>query len=218
MSERLKLKICGMKYPDNIREVAVLQPEYLGFIFYNRSPRFVGEDFVLPDDVSAQIIRVGVFVNATEEYILLKATHYGLSYIQLHGTESPAFCKRLKDRKLNVIKVFSVGDSFDFSLLEPYLSVVDYFLFDTKGVHHGGNGVAFDWKILADYPYEVLYFLSGGLNPDNISELMGLSVKGLYGIDVNSGVEAHPGMKDTDKINNVKRLLRFSNNDQPSTI
>ena len=109
----VKLKICGMRDGANIMDVASLQPDYLGFIFYPKSPRFVGNHFVLPANLKPEIIRVGVFVNETSSLILDKAKAYQLNYIQLHGNETPDQCEALGQLGLGIIKVFSVGDDFD---------------------------------------------------------------------------------------------------------
>lgn len=215
---KLKLKVCGMKYAENIQQVAALQPDYMGFIFYEPSPRFVGEDFVLPSNFPMQINRVGVFVDQPEEYILSKIIRYGLSHVQLHGNESPVLCESLRRKQVKIIKVFSISTEFDFNLLKPFVGVVDIFLFDTKGLKPGGNGVAFDWKILSGYNYDIPFFLSGGLNMENISGLSGLNFKSLYGLDINSGVEIHPGLKDKDKIKELIVHLQTTNNEQPTTI
>ncbi|HRJ30004.1 MAG TPA: phosphoribosylanthranilate isomerase [Cyclobacteriaceae bacterium] len=212
MKEGIKLKVCGMKYHDNIGEVARLQPDYMGFIFYEPSPRYVGKNFILPENFPSGVKKVGVFVDQTEADILQKVQRYGLMHIQLHGRESPTLCASLKSNNLKVIKVFSIGNSFDFQLLQPYISVVDYFLFDTKGLQPGGNGTAFDWKIVFGYQYDVPFFLSGGLNPENISGLEALTFKNLYGLDINSGVEINPGLKDKDKISAMMIHLQATNN------
>lgn len=204
---KLKLKVCGMKYAENIQQVAALQPDYMGFIFYKNSPRFVGEDFVLPSNFQMQINKVGVFVDQSEEYILSKISRYGLSHVQLHGNEPPVLCESLRNQQVKVIKVFSMGTEFDFRLLKAFLGVVDYFLFDTKGLQPGGNGVAFDWRVLYGYEYDTPFFLSGGLNPENIAGLSAINFKSLYGLDINSGVEIHPGLKDRNIIEELMRLL-----------
>ncbi|MBX2963450.1 MAG: phosphoribosylanthranilate isomerase [Cyclobacteriaceae bacterium] len=196
----MKLKICGMRDAENIQQVAKLKPDYMGFIFYEKSPRFVGENFLLPEDLSPEIKRVGVFVDQPEDYILAKAWKYGLSCIQLHGSESPDLCQALQKKNLMVIKVFSMDDSFNFMMLTPYRNVVDYFLFDTKGVYFGGNGVTFDWNMLTNYQFDFPFFLSGGLSPENILQVQELKLEKLYGVDVNSGLESSPGFKNLEKV------------------
>ncbi|HAA14590.1 MAG TPA: N-(5'-phosphoribosyl)anthranilate isomerase [Cytophagales bacterium] len=197
----MKIKVCGMREPDNVANVATLQPDYLGFIFAENSPRYVPEDMdiALADPDIPQ--RVGVFVNADFDTIQKKVRDYGLQVIQLHGDETPTLAKALRAHGLKVWKVFGVGkEGFDFSRLEPFLPVVDAFLFDTKGISRGGNGVAFDWGILEDYPYKKPFLLSGGVDLDNVNELPRLKDLPLLGIDVNSKFELEPAYKDVDML------------------
>jgi phosphoribosylanthranilate isomerase len=202
----MKFKICGMKYYENIKAVAELQPDYLGFIFYDKSKRnFDGE---MPD-LHKDIKKTGVFVNATFEDVFEIIIKYQLNAVQLHGEESVEFCEKLKKefitiKELEIIKVFSVGDDFNFNLLDDYKDVCDYFLFDTKGKERGGNGIAFNWEILKDYPIEKPYFLSGGIGSDEFERLkiflQSDASKHCYAIDVNSKFETDPGMKDIDRL------------------
>jgi phosphoribosylanthranilate isomerase len=202
----MKLKICGMKYYENIQAVAELQPDYLGFIFYDKSKR--NFDGAIPD-LHKEIKKTGVFVNATFEDVLDKIIKYQLNAVQLHGEESPEFCEKLKQKfitskELEIIKVFSVGDDFDFNLLDDYADVCDYFLFDTKGKERGGNGITFNWEILKYYPFEKPYFLSGGIGLNEMERLkiflQSDASKYCYSIDVNSKFETDPGMKDIDRL------------------
>jgi phosphoribosylanthranilate isomerase len=202
-----KLKICGMRDTDNILRVAALSPDYMGFIFYDRSPRYVGEQFVIPQEFPAGIKRVGVFVNAPVGEMLTMAARYKLDFIQLHGNESPEVANELKLAGVGTIKVFSVDEHFDFSVVAPYKSKADYFLFDTRGKYYGGNARVFDWSILKGYNQEAPFFLSGGIGPENVAEAKSLQVKNLFAIDVNSGVEASPGIKDPTLIEKLKRQI-----------
>jgi phosphoribosylanthranilate isomerase len=203
----ISLKICGMRDPKNILEVTALQIEYMGFIFYKKSPRYVGEDFSIPSDFLATTKRVGVFVNEDVEIIQSKAVEHKLDFIQLHGAESVNDCAELKKTGLGVIKVFSVDDQFDFNKTIPYETVVDYFLFDTKGKFYGGNAATFDWSVLQKYNQHIPFFLSGGLNPENVSEIKNLKSMNLHAVDVNSGVETSPALKNISKIKSIQRLL-----------
>lgn len=208
----MKLKICGIRDPVNIREVSELSPDYMGFIFYPKSPRFVGENFELPKDFPSSISRVGVFVNESGAAMIRIARLYNLQYLQLHGNENVEICKELKSAGLGVIKVFSIGDEFDFSILRPYKGIVDYFMFDTKGLLYGGNAKAFDWKILNGYDQEIPFFLSGGISEKNIDNITSLKDMNIYAIDVNSGVESSPGIKDCLKVIQLrKQLSRIKN-------
>ncbi len=197
------IKICGMKYPDNILEVSQLLPDYLGFIFYKKSSRyFDGEILEIPKSIK----KVGVFVNASLVEINGKIKKYDLDLIQLHGEETPEFCKNIRQFNIEIIKVFSVDDSFDFSELEPFENACDYFLFDTKGIWPGGNGVTFNWQILEKYKSSKPLFLSGGIGIEEISKIKTLNLP-IYAIDVNSKFEIEPGLKNTklckDAINRV---------------
>lgn len=233
----MKIKICGMKY--NTAEVAALQPDYLGFIFYDKSPRnFEG---VIPD-LPKSIKKVGVFVDETIDVIIQKIKKFGLDAIQLHGNESPDYCKILKryyeklsdevissketdchvltksvrtrnDISIEIIKVFSIKDEFDFSQLQPYEDVVDYFLFDTKGKLPGGNGYTFNWNVLKAYPSTKPYFLSGGIGleeMDNVSSFLQMQEsKYCHAIDINSKFEIKPGLKNIEKLDEFITNLSF---------
>jgi phosphoribosylanthranilate isomerase len=194
------IKICGMKYPDNILEVGSLLPDYMGFIFWEKSARYF--DGILPE-LPKSIKKTGVFVNETIPVILEKTAKYDLQAIQLHGHESAEFCSELKTKledSIEIIKVFSADENFDFSVLEPFEAVCDYFLFDTKGKLPGGNGTTFDWKILEKYPSTKPFFLSGGIGInelDAVTEILKTNLP-IYAIDINSKFEIEPGLKNID--------------------
>lgn len=197
-----------MKYPDNILEVGALLPDYMGFIFWEKSARYFNA--TIPE-LPQSIKKVGVFVNATQQEILERIAQHNLQAVQLHGQESVAFCQDLKskiDKSIEIIKVFSVADDFDFEVLKSFEAVCDYFLFDTKGKLPGGNGATFDWKVLEKYPSSKPFFLSGGIGLDEMSAVNEISKTGLpvYAIDVNSKFEIEPGLK------NIKLLYSFTSN------
>lgn len=200
----MKLKICGMKYRANIQEVAALQPDYLGFIFYEKSPRFCNGE--LPE-IPNTIAKVGVFVNAPLSEILNKIKAYNLQLVQLHGEESPEICEVLRLINIKVIKTFSIDDTFDFETLRPYEPVCDYFLFDTKGKHYGGNGTTFNWEILKKYPSQKSFFLSGGIGLEEISKLKQLNLP-IYALDVNSKFETEPGLKNSNACKKIIQILK----------
>ena len=188
-----------MKHPENFTEVDSLGVDYLGFIFYPKSKR----DASSIDPNSTQKLKakkVGVFVNEDLPTISEKVDQFGLSAIQLHGDESVEFCKSVKAMNLEVFKVFSVGEDFDFEQLEPYKKHVDYFLFDTKGKERGGNGYTFDWSILESYDNEIPLILSGGINPENIESAKNIQGLNLYALDLNSGIEIEAGLKDIEQL------------------
>jgi phosphoribosylanthranilate isomerase len=204
----MKLKICGMKYSENILEISELLPDYLGFIFWEKSSRYF--DGEIPE-IPKSIKKVGVFVDATVEEIISKIKKYDLNVVQLHGDESPEFCRNLKMKNIEIIKVFSVNDDFDFSVLEPFENACDYFLFDTKGKLPGGNGITFNWQILQHYKLTKPFFLSGGIGLNDIEDIKKLNLP-IYAIDVNSKFEIEAGLK------NIKLLKSFKNNLQTLNI
>ena len=211
-----KLKICGMKHPENILEVAALKPDYLGFIFYERSPRnFLGE---IPE-INLAIKKTGVFVDAEIDFVFDKIKKYDFRAVQLHGNESAEYCIKLKsslglDNSIEIIKVFSVNETFDFEELKAYEGVVDLFLFDTQGKNKGGNGITFNWELLKDYPSSTPFILSGGIGQEELQKIEELYVYFekknrshlLYGVDVNSKFELEAGLKD------AKALKIFKDN------
>lgn len=206
----IRLKICGLRDSSNILEVGALHPDYMGFIFYPPSPRFVGDDFQLPVSLNPSIQRVGVFVNESTVRMIELSTRHNFSLVQLHGDESPGVCEHLKNTGLGVIKVFRVDRDFDFLVTQPYKQVVDYFLFDTKGKLYGGNAQVFDWSVLEQYDQEVPFFLSGGLSVENIQHIERLKHMNLHALDLNSGVEDAPGVKNVSLIREVmKRIGNF---------
>lgn len=204
----MKLKICGMKYPENILEVGSLLPDYMGFIFWEKSARYF--DGIIPT-LPKSIRKVGVFVNETSEEILKKVEKHDLQAVQLHGNESAEFCVNLKnklDKKIEIIKVFSVSDDFDFEVLKPFENVCDYFLFDTKGKLPGGNGITFDWKVLEKYTSTKPFFLSGGIGleeMDAVKEILKTNLP-VYAIDVNSKFETEPGLKNINFVKTIRQL------------
>ena len=204
----MKLKICGMKYHNNILKVAALKPNYLGFIFYDKSPRFVTEP--LPE-ISKNIKKVGVFVNSTIETITTTINNYDLQAVQLHGQETPEFCQKLQKKQIEIIKVFSIKDQFDFNQLSAFENLVDYFLFDTKGPNPGGNGYCFDWSILNQYNSKTPYFLSGGIGLDDIKSIQNFknspAAQHCFAIDVNSKFELKPAYKDDVKLKQLMQQL-----------
>ncbi|WP_232304817.1 phosphoribosylanthranilate isomerase [Maribacter thermophilus] len=201
-----------MKY--NPEEVAELQPDYMGFIFWEPSSRYYQGS--LTDKISS-IEKIGVFVDAPIKDVLEKVKTYALSGIQLHGKETPEYCaqltKELSNKTITVIKVFSIKDQFDFSTLKPYEEVCDFYLFDTKGKLPGGNGYTFDWKLLKDYPSKKPYFLSGGIGLENVADIKSFlkrpESKYCHALDVNSKFENKPGHKNIDKLKEFKSILNL---------
>lgn len=201
-----------MRNPSNIEELVKLKPDYIGFIFYPKSKRFIGEQ--ITDEVQSlvpvYIQKVGVFVDEPFDNLLKKFRSNKLNMIQLHGSELPGYCERLKKLDIPVIKVFRIGSDFDFSAVEPYELFCDFYLFDTSSELCGGTGIKFDWKKLDEYKTDKPFFLSGGIHPSDFEEIKKISQKAIFAVDVNSGFEVEPGIKDIPKlksfIEKIKRL------------
>ncbi|MFD0835382.1 phosphoribosylanthranilate isomerase [Mariniflexile aquimaris] len=243
-----------MKYQDNIEQVAALQPDYLGFIFYEKSAR--NFDLENIPEMPNSIKKTGVFVNEELEIVIEKIKSHNLQAVQLHGEESPEYCLELKrhyeecqfersreqndevissietdyntstslstgsfekksrnDENLEIIKVFSIKDEFNFEVLKPYEAVCNYFLFDTKGKLPGGNGYTFDWNVLNNYPSTKPFFLSGGIGLEEVDKLQKFiqspASKFCYAIDVNSKFEIEPGLKNIELLQEFKQHLSF---------
>lgn len=203
-----------MRHP--IGEIAELEPDYMGFIFWNASKRyFTGA----PESLPAGVLKAGVFVDASPDEVLHLTALYGLDVIQLHGTESPSYLARLKARmhseghtKTRYIKAFPVGPGFDFVILQAYVELTNFFLFDTRGELPGGNGRRFDWTLLADYPFDTDFFLSGGIGLGHLEEIKKLGESSIgariHAVDINSGFESSPGVKVTEWVRKFKEGLQ----------
>lgn len=201
----MKVKVCGMKDLKNIQSISSLNIDYMGFIFYENSTRYT--DKVPNVDLPDSIKKVGVFVNSTGAYIEEKIVQ-GIHIIQLHGNESPSFCKSIKKYNLPIIKAFGISDAFQWNSLEPYLNYVDYFLFDTKSPNYGGTGLTFNWSILNNYKYDKPYFLSGGLSLENIKSSLEIKDSRLAALDLNSKFEIYPGLKDSKQLEKALKILK----------
>jgi len=195
-----------MRLTENIEALAALTPDYMGFIFWTPSSRFV--DGPTPS-LSKNIKKTGVFVDASIDYIETIIKEHQLQAVQLHGKEAPEYCTYVQSLKVEVIKAFSIKDQFDFKILAPYESSCDFYLFDTKGELPGGNGYGFDWQLLKEYPSQKPFFLSGGIGLKNIKAIRELEkIKlPLYAIDVNSAFESTPGVKKIDELTQFKNEL-----------
>jgi|ERR1700757_3566197 len=198
----MKLKVCGLKNRGNIIEVLEYKPDFIGFIFYDKSLRYVGAELEssFVQDISTSK-KVGVFVNESEIKMLDIASRYGLDYIQLHGNETAEFCRQIQ-KSIPVIKAFQINDDFDFSVLKEYEDACTYFLFDSKSKQYGGSGETFNWEKLNEYTLQKPFFLSGGIGLENIEQVLLLKSEfpNLYAVDVNSRFEIESGVKDVSKI------------------
>ncbi len=207
-----KIKVCGMRDRINIDAIAALHPDYMGFIFFRKSPRYIGDDYS-PENIHHlpnTIKKTGVFVNASEQEIANAVTRYELNAVQLHGNESFELCLMVKQMGVEVIKAFQVGEEFDFSVLMPYTEVCDYYLFDTKTKGYGGSGHKFDWSVLNNYNNNKPIFLSGGITQEDVSDVMKLTHLNIYAVDINSRFEIEPALKDVEKVDRfIKELKNY---------
>ncbi len=217
-SDRM-IKVCGMADPKNIESVARLTPMLMGFIFYEKSPRYAGNLPVesvksLPD----YIYPVGLFVDSDIDHIINICDKYGIRIVQLHGDESPALCGELKARGFTVMKAFGIDSETDWSEIEPYEEVTDLYVFDTKTSSKGGSGMKFDWSLLDNYPLSNPYLISGGIGPDDIDAIIKAMNPKMAGVDINSRFESAPGIKDIKKLTHFILSLRKYNEDESFTI
>lgn len=201
-----------MKNPNNINSISELDVDYMGFIFYENSPRLAKTPVRIPHSIQ----KVGVFVDDNIEDILNKVIQFGLNVIQLHGHEAPAFCKDLRRvlddtnfKNVKLWKVFSIKSSSDFENMEVYSPLVDAYLLDTKGRYRGGNGKKFDWELLNHYRFQKPVMLSGGIGPEDAEAVVKLYQKGnIQGVDVNSGFEDEPGLKNKNRLEKFINTIR----------
>jgi len=198
-----------MRESDNIQELLALKPDYMGFIFYDKSPRYAAAvlDEELLRSFPSSTKKVGVFVNEEIAEVAKTVLKYKLDLVQLHGDESIDYVSSIKELGISVIKVFAMHKGFDFNQLSFFTPFVDFFLFDTKGKERGGTGQKFDWDLLKKYAEKIPYFLSGGISSENVNELDGLRVPGMAGLDVNSKFEISPCYKDVNKLFGFKNAL-----------
>jgi phosphoribosylanthranilate isomerase len=202
--QKIRIKVCGMKYPDNIKKLVKLPIDFIGFNFYDKSPRYLNEitDDILkliPDNIK----KVGVFVNAELDDVIDIKKKYALDFVQLHGMESPGYCKYLYVHGIKIIKAFQIIENFDFFELNDYEKYCSYFLFDNKSNAYGGSGKKFNWDILKKFDNTKLpYFLSGGIDLEDVDDIEGLKCFriNIFGVDINSKFETVPGRKDVKKI------------------
>lgn len=198
------VKVCGMKIPENIEKVANLQPDFMGFIFYPKSPRYAEPlNAEALNKLPKSIKKIGVFVNEELENILTIAYKYSLDGIQLHGVEVVNICSELRNAGYLVLKAFPITDASNFIVTKKYEGTCDYFLFDTKTDAYGGSGLKFDWSILDAYKGETPFLLSGGISAEDAESILKINHPKMAGIDLNSKFELSPGVK------NVKLLDSF---------
>ncbi|WP_299232489.1 phosphoribosylanthranilate isomerase [uncultured Bacteroides sp.] len=199
------IKVCGMKYADNIRALDKLKPDMTGFIFHPSSPRFA---YAVPEHMPSSSLCVGVFVNSETDYILYKVREFGLNLVQLHGNESPEQCRDIRNKGIKIIKSFSLKTDNADTITAPYDGLCRYYLFDTPCAAYGGSGKTFDWTITQSYHGKTPFLLSGGIKPECLEQISSFRHTSFAGIDINSGFETAPGLKDTKAIAEFIKRLR----------
>ncbi len=202
-----KIKICGLKHPDNIRDVIALRPDYIGFICFPGSKRFVNE---LDETWVARLQgakKTGVFVDAAIHEVKTAIQRYGFQAVQLHGSETPAYCTELTGCGVEIIKAFGIDERFDWTTVWRYETAVDYYLFDTQSAQHGGTGKRFEWKLLEGYTGDKPFFLSGGISSENVMEALQIDDSRLFALDLNSQFETAPGIKDIALLRNTLQII-----------
>jgi len=216
----MMIKVCGMRDPRNIADVASLAPMLMGFIFHEGSPR--NAKGLSPECVKSLpgfIHTVAVTVNKADSEIMDLCDTYGFKIVQLHGNESPEQCRRLKESGHTVFKAIGLNDEcVDWERVSAYENAVDMFVFDYKCESHGGSGKKFSWDILVDYPLKIPYLLSGGIGPDDVDAIVAAMRPGMAGIDINSKFETAPGIKNLSKLINFIVSLRKFNEYEPNSI
>ena len=202
-----------MKYPENIEAIKSYNPDYMGFIFYEKSPRYVTEN-----TLSSMVIfngnpqTIGVFVNSPIKEVIKIATKYNLDFVQLHGNESVAYAKELLAANIKIIKAFQIKEGFDWLSINNYTPYVDYFLFDTATKNYGGSGLKFNWEQLSNYKEKTPFFLSGGITTNDVQKINNLNIPQLYAIDINSKFETEPGIKDIELVKKMIKEVRNETN------
>jgi len=202
----MRIKVCGMTLPEQVNALDDMGVSLAGFIFYPKSPRYVG-NMISPEKIKkikGRIAKVGVFVNATYDELMKTVEDYRLDMVQLHGDETPRYCEKIADY-ISVIKAFrmSENDNIEWTI-KPYQDVCDMFMFDTMGAGYGGTGKKFNWDVLKGAVINKPFFLSGGIEPGDEEKLKafanGPEAKNLFAVDINSKFEITAGVKNMDKV------------------
>lgn len=208
----MKIKVCGITTISQLQELDAMGVDYAGLIFYARSPRYVLSKLKSKEVASLKMTtkKVGVFVNASEADITTQIELYHLDLVQLHGNETPAFCKHVS-KLAKVIKAFRIGEGstpIDW-MIKPYQEDCDFFLFDhgSAGIY-GGTGTKFNWDLLETAIIEKDFFLSGGIAPGDAEPVKEFSHPYFYGVDVNSKFETEPGIKNMEAVKEFVNLLQ----------
>jgi phosphoribosylanthranilate isomerase len=206
----MKIKVCGLRDLLNIEELLKLKPDFIGFIFYPKSKRYVGAQ--IPHDIQiiipSSVQKVGVFVDEPFDTLVEKTSSNALDLVQLHGKELPDYCEKLKKLNIRIIKAFGISAGFNFETVKDFEPYCDYYLFDTAADIHGGTGIKFEWKKLDQYTGNKPFFLSGGIQSGDAGEIRSLVHNQLHAIDINSRFELEPGLKDIPKLKSFIKQIR----------
>jgi len=210
MKHKLKIKVCGMRDRENIRQMRELQPDFMGYIFFPGSKRFVGKDpdreiFTISDQ---DIQKVGVFVNENANAVLEIFDRYSLDLVQLHGNESPSYCAEMKEKGVRIIKAINPYRDLSPELLSEYTGSVEYFLIDNPAGNYGGSGKKFDWEIIRDFDFPAPFMLSGGIGPEDTGRILSFSHERFHGVDINSRFEKSAGIKEIEKVKEFIETIR----------
>lgn len=205
----MKIKVCGLKHPENIVRIQKCNPDFVGFIFFKESPRYVSDkSFLLSLDLKDKSKTVGVFVNCPMNEVKELVALYQLDLVQLHGDETLEYVRELSFSGIKIIKAFQINEDFDWDRLENYSPYVQYFLFDTATKQYGGSGLKFNWDHLVNYRISIPFFLSGGISINDVESIADLNLPQLHGIDINSKFETRPGFKDVELVNQMINKVR----------
>lgn len=191
-----KVKICGTKHPQNINSILLLNPDFIGVIFYPYSLRFIGISFPIEPFPTIKI--VGVIVNNSIEKIIKKIRKYAIDLVQLHGDESVEFCEELYKNNVSIIKVIRVNEAF--YVIQKYTNYSLYFLFDSYCNEYGGSGIKFSWEKIAEYDFDTKFFISGGIGIKDVETIKNVFHTKFIGMDLNSKFEIEPGNKNRDEL------------------
>jgi len=204
-----KIKICGMKNLQSIEGISQLNIDFMGFIFYPKSKRFIDENFSVEAILSVpkSIKKVGVFVNEDINKLMKIHQKFSLDYVQLHADESPEYCTNLNEKGIKMIKAFQVNTDFNFENLSAYENLVDFFVFDSPTPLYGGSGNSFNWELLSNYQGKTPFLLSGGLGLHNIRQALECNHSMLAGFDINSKIEIIPGEKNIVQATQIVEII-----------
>jgi len=201
MTRRTRTKICGLSTPETAAAAVEAGAAFVGFVFFDKSPRNVSVEqaMALALAIPPGVVKVALTVNASDALLTKLTEKVALDMLQLHGNESLERVADVQARfRLPVMKALGVADESDLLAVETYAAVADQILIDAKppknSVLPGGNGLAFDWRLMAGRRFACPWMLAGGLTPENVAEA--ISLTGARQVDVSSGVESSPGVKD----------------------